>query len=321
MLHSQAMQGSALSCTLHAAVAAAARLSSSHVTYISLRCAASAAISNGNPRREAVAESHSAVLLWLRRQASAAECGCPRVCPKANGTAGPPHWAKLYKYEQTWHTSRCHLGLLCLRRYFQLPKRLLEQLQQAAMPPQVDADTPPELDGADGSDEASGMHAELDAADPASAAAGSRRNATPTDADDFSGPRDDSLEAAAARLAERIAERGAGGSAAGGSSDGGGGGRKVEGDQWEVFNDMAAGWGDEAGGGGRGGGRREAGPTLEQLPEAAAAAAAEAAAGVPVLCARCHSLTHSGWAARPCRLVAPAEASLVDVRTALSDAP
>lgn len=181
---------------------------------------------------------------------------------------------------------------LCQRRYFQLPKRLLDQLQQAVMPPQVDADSPPELYRADGGSEVSSTHAQLDTAK--SAAAGSGRKAIPADSDDWAGPRDDSLEAAAARLAERIAERGAGRSAADAGSDGG---RKEEGDQWEVFNDMAAGWGDEAGGGGRGGARKEAGPTLEQLPEATAAAAAEAGAGVPVLCARCHSLTHSGWVA------------------------
>lgn len=196
--------------------------------------------------------------------------------------------------DQSLHAGNCRLTFLCLRRYFQLPKRLLDQLQQAVTPPQVDADTPPELDGADGSSEASSAHAELEAAEPAAAAASSHSKDAPTDTGEWAGPRDDSLEAAAARLAERIAERGAGGSATGAGSGGGGSSRKEEGDQWEVFNDMAAGWGDESGGGGRNGGGREAGPTLEQLPEAAAVAAAEAAAGVPVLCARCHSLTHSG---------------------------
>lgn len=185
--------------------------------------------------------------------------------------------------------------------YFQLPKRFLEQLQQAAAGAQQAPPNTAEV--ADDSLSDSTGQAELaEAAATPQPDSGRRQDSNENSAvDEPAALRDNSLEAAAARLAERIVQSNAtatasGGSVGGSSSSAGGSGdrRKQQADEWEVFNDLAADWGEEAGGSGKRGSRKLQGGPPEQLPEAAAAAAAESAAGVPVLCARCHSLTHHG---------------------------
>lgn len=186
--------------------------------------------------------------------------------------------------------------LLCTCSYFQLPKRFLEQLQKAvagAVP--QDPETAAQSAGSSEVDSSvragqipPGAEATAAASPPAAC---SRQDTAATAADEPAALRDDSLEAAAARLAERIAQSGA-------SDSSTGAGNQPVGDQWEVFNDLAADWGDESSGGSKKSASKARNAAPERLPEAAAAAAAEAAAGVPVLCARCHSLTHYGCAHR-----------------------
>ncbi len=114
----------------------------------------------------------------------------------------------------------------CIRlRYFQVPKRILQQLA-----------------GEEADDMAEEEEDEVPAAENAAPAARSLA------AERSPKVSNDPLEAAAARLAERIAQSSAGGGGGGGGSDASevspeqatGAARPP--DEWEVFNDMADEW-------------------------------------------------------------------------------